>query len=256
MFEQLTYVYEIVSFYYYGEFQPNNILLLFAILKFSRGANDIVKSPDKVLVAAAASKTGEKKTATAKSEKDLKVIQLNSRNFDKHLSDGNVWLIEFYSPNCIHCVEFAPTYMDIARQYHGSDANKIKVGKVNGEVERALVSRFAIYAFPSFYIVDGWSVYHFQQPRVRNLLTNYAEGGYKQTDSIPFYSSPMGPLGLMQGMLMSTGHTLSDVFGWTQQSFGLSPLVLGTIVFGSMFLGCFFIIVFLALVIPPRTKQD
>jgi len=37
-------------------------------------------------------------TAAAASEKIEGVIQLTSKNFDKSLSDGNVWLIEFYAP--------------------------------------------------------------------------------------------------------------------------------------------------------------
>lgn len=214
-------------------------LLLLVFLQVSNGAEEALKF----------------RAAAVRAEKALDVIQLDSRNFGKHLSDGNIWLIEFYSPNCGHCVEFAPTYAEIARHYHGNAKQKIKVGKVNGEIERALVSRFAIYAFPSFYVVDGWSVYHFQQPRLKKFLMSFVEGGYKQTASIPFHTSPMGPLGLMQGMLMSTGHTLSDFFVWTQRTFGLSPLFVGMLIFGSMFLGCFFFIVFLALVIPPRQHK-
>lgn len=35
---------------------------------------------------------------TTAPEKAEGVIQLTSKNFDKSLSDGNVWLIEFYAP--------------------------------------------------------------------------------------------------------------------------------------------------------------
>lgn len=35
---------------------------------------------------------------TAAPEKAEGVIQLTSRNFDESLSDGNIWLIEFYAP--------------------------------------------------------------------------------------------------------------------------------------------------------------
>jgi hypothetical protein len=95
---------------------------------------------------------------------------------------------------------------------------------VNGEVERALTSRFGIYAYPSFYIVDEWSVNQFQQPRTKKFLVDFAEGGYKQTDLILLHTSPMGHLGVMQGMLMSAGHTLSNFVQWVQRVFGLSPI--------------------------------
>lgn len=230
------------------------LLFLLALPHVASGVEKAISSPD-----AAAGKTSDAAAIAAKSaEKKVKleVVQLNSRNFGKNLTDGNVWLIEFYSPNCVHCVEFAPIYEGIARHYHGSIAHKIKVGKVNGEVERALVSRFAIYGYPSFYVVDGWKAYHFQQSRRKEFLMSYAEGGYKKSGSMSFYSSPMGPLGQMQGMVMSTGHTLFDLFLWFQRTFGLSSIVVGMILFGSIFLGCFFLIVSLALVIPPRQKQD
>jgi thiol-disulfide isomerase/thioredoxin len=188
--------------------------------------------------------------------KDLEVVSLNSRNLGRHLSDGNVWLIEFYAPSCIHCVEFEAIYADIAKQYHANRALKIKVGKINAQVEHALVSRFNVRGFPSFFVVDGWTVYEFSQARTKKNLMSYAEGGYKTTDSIPFYTSPMGPLGLMQAGLMFSGHTFVDVFVWTQNTLGLSSILVGSLLFGAMFLGLFFVIVFLALVIPPKHKRD
>jgi len=213
---------------------------------------------------AVASTTTNSNSNNKKSEQELEVIQLTSRNFGRTLwaaGRDTIWLIEFYSPHCSHCVEFAPTYNDIARRYHGDDGyatkkRKIKVAKVNGDVERALTSRFGIYAYPSFYLVDGFSVYQFDQPRLRNLLMEFVEGGYKETDPIPFYSSPMGPMGLMQGLLIMSGLLIQDLFLWTQSTFGLSPLLVGMLLFGSVFLSCFFLIVFLALAIPPRVKRD
>jgi len=212
----------------------------------------------------AVASTTNSNSSNKKSEQELEVIQLTSRNFGRTLwaaGRDTIWLIEFYSPHCSHCVEFAPTYNDIARRYHGDDGyatkkRKIKVAKVNGDVERALTSRFGIYAYPSFYLVDGFSVYQFDQPRLRNLLMEFVEGGYKETDPIPFYSSPMGPMGLMQGLLIMSGLLIQDLFLWTQSTFGLSPLLVGMLLFGSVFLSCFFLIVFLALAIPPRVKRD
>jgi len=195
-----------------------------------------------------------------KSEQDLEVITLTSRNFGRTLSSASrdtIWLVEFYSPHCGHCVEFAPTYSDLARIYHGDDTKKIKLAKVNGDVERALTSRFGIYAYPSFFLIDGFTVYKYEQPRMRKMLMEFVEGGYKKTaDPIPFYSSPMGPMGLMQGLLIFCGLLLHDLFQWTQTTFGLSPVLVGMMLFGSIFLGCFFLIVFLALVVPARQKRD
>jgi thiol-disulfide isomerase/thioredoxin len=202
--------------------------------------------------------TGEKaQTADGTNdEASLKPVELTSHNFGSHIGDGNVWLIEFYSPHCTHCVEFAHTYEEISSFYHSSTVHKIKVGKVNGDEERALTSRFSIYAYPSFYIVDGFQVYAFDKTRTKKVMMLFAEGGYMKEDPIPFYSSPMGPMGLMQGALISAGVALAGVFSWSQNTFGFSPMVTGGIMFGSLFIGCFFMIVFLAIVVTPKAKTD
>lgn len=234
----------------------SSLLLLLSCLA---AASASVKLQDSSSTQNGLTKKAPQSISTKKSEKELEVVQLTSRNFSRTLSSTSrdtVWLIEFYSPNCGHCLEFAPTYNDIARIYHSDDKKKIKVAKVNGDVERALTSRFGIYAYPSFFLVDGFSVYQYEQPRMRKMLMAFAEGGYRETDAIPFYASPMGPMGLLQGLLIFCGLLLHDIFQWTQSTFGLSPLLVGMMLFGSIFLGCFFSIVFLALVIPPKVKRD
>lgn len=228
-------------------------LLLLAIFRISDGINKFASSLD-TTTSSTTTDSVSKHSSYARSE--LEVVQLNSRNLGKHLSDGNVWLINFYSPHCGHCVEFEPIYADIARHFHSDRSSKIKVGRVDGQSEVALTARFGIRGFPSFFIVDGWSVYEFEQTRIKQFMISFAEGGYKKTNSIPFYVSPMGPLGLMQAMLMGSGHAMMDFFVWTQVALGLSPIVVGSLLFGSMFIGCFLLIVLLALVIPPRQKLD
>ena len=129
---------------------------------------------------------------------------------------------------------------------------------MDGDAERALSARFHVRSYPSFYVIDGWSVYKFEQPRSKSTLMKYVEGGYK-TDGIlmPFYSSPLGPVGLAQGALISSGFTLSDTFSWLQNTFGLSPVFAGMILFGGAFVGCFVVIVVVAIVLTsPREKQD
>jgi thiol-disulfide isomerase/thioredoxin len=189
-------------------------------------------------------------------DKSLKPVELTARNFSQNLNDGNVWLIEFYSPHCVHCIEFAETYADIAATYHSSQKHKIKVGKVNGNEERALQSRFSIYAYPSFFIVDGFRVYEFVASRTKKKMMMFAEGGYKTEDPIPFYSSPMGPMGLLQGALISGGVQMMDLFTYSQETFGFSPMVTAGILFGCLFMGCFVLIVLLAVVVTPKVKTE
>ena len=190
--------------------------------------------------------------------KNSKPVELTARNFGSNIGDGNVWIIEFYSPQCIHCVEFALTYEEIASFYHSpGSAYKIKVGRINSEVQRALVSRFGVQRLPSFFIIDGFRVYEYKNIRTKRFLMDFAEGGYKkESDPIPFYDSPMGPMGLVQGAMITAGVVLGDILDWFVKKFGYSPLVTGGLFFGSLFMGSFLMIVFLAIVITPKYKHD
>mmetsp|Transcript_1834 Transcript_1834/g.2579 ORF Transcript_1834/g.2579 Transcript_1834/m.2579 type:complete len:239 (+) Transcript_1834:123-839(+) len=191
---------------------------------------------------------------------DLASVVLTSRNFGSAISDGNVWLVEVYAPWCGHCVSFAPTYEEIAAHFHGQPSTKVKVGKIDGDAERALSARFNVNSYPSFFVIDGWSVYSFeQQGRSKATMVTFVQGGYKEDGApppLPFYLSPLGPVGLAQGTLIQSGFALSDMFLWLQDSFGLSPIFAGMVLFGSGFVGCFIMIVTLAIALTPREKQD
>jgi hypothetical protein len=112
-----------------------------------------------------------------------------------------------------------------------------------------LASRFGVHGFPSFYVVDGWHAYYFDDMRTRRALVEYASGKYKETSPLPFYSSPMGPIGIIQGTVISAGLSVADLFQYLQEAWGLSGIVAGGLMFGSAFMSCFFAIVFLAIVV-------
>uniref|UniRef100_A0A7S2YFM2 Thioredoxin domain-containing protein n=2 Tax=Entomoneis paludosa TaxID=265537 RepID=A0A7S2YFM2_9STRA len=158
-----------------------------------------------------------------------------------------------------------PTYNEIAAHFHSQPHLQVKVGKIDGDAERALATRFNVHSYPSFYVIDGYSVYSFED-RARskhNLIQYVQKKGYKtdygdglNTAPLPFYASPLGPVGLIQGTLISTGYGLADIFVWLQDSFHLSPIFAGMILFGSAFVGCFIMIVILAIAMTPKEKQD
>jgi protein disulfide-isomerase-like protein len=112
----------------------------------------------------------------------LEVIELTSQNFASHVGDGNVWLIEFYTPWCSHCTTFKPAYDSIALTFHSSPQEKIRVAKVDCSVEKALMTRFGVNAFPTFFIVSGYDVYEYDGVRNEPNLITFARGGYKKQD--------------------------------------------------------------------------
>lgn len=191
---------------------------------------------------------------------DIGVIDLTSKNFGSTvgISDGYVWLIEFYTPTCSHCVQFAPTYQNIARTLHGSTPDeKIRVARVDCSTEKALMTRFGIKAFPSFFLVKGWDVYEFAERRMESTLMDFARGGYKKKVPITFMNSPMGPMGLLQGTMIFIGTRAMGLLEDVHQRFGISPIFSGLIICSvGVFFGMISIILLAVLSTPKSEKID
>ncbi len=133
------------------------------------------------------------KTSVATSESsELRVIELTSKTFGSmvEFGKGQVWLIEFYTPSCSHCVNFAPVYENIARTLHSSKTEgNVHVARVDCSEEKALMTRFGVRAFPSFFLVSGWDVYEFKGNRGATTLAEFAKGGYKKFNVSPIKNS-------------------------------------------------------------------
>mmetsp|Transcript_7825 Transcript_7825/g.16789 ORF Transcript_7825/g.16789 Transcript_7825/m.16789 type:complete len:253 (+) Transcript_7825:123-881(+) len=194
----------------------------------------LMVSTDIVLGAEAASSAATSTGTQSKgSEKmTLDVIELTSKNFGSlvGVGDGNVWLIEFYTPTCSHCVEFAPAYKRIAATFHDSPEQKVRIARVNCSVEKALMTRFGIQAFPSFYLASGWDIYEFDGNRNVSTLLEFAKGGYKKKKPISFMNSPMGPMGLLQGALIFVGTRAMGLLDDLHENYGIPPIFTGVII--------------------------
>jgi len=132
----------------------------------------------------------------------------------------------------------------------------VKVAKIDGDSERAIKSRFGISHFPCFYLIDGWSVYEFEGSRSTNKLVEFAKGGYKELEPMPFMTSPFGPMGLLQGWLMQAGVHVMNTYGYWINERGFSPfLLVCALVMGGITCGVFFMIA-LTVVISTKPKEE
>eukprot|EP00560_Eucampia_antarctica_P009035 CAMPEP_0197827348 /NCGR_PEP_ID=MMETSP1437-20131217/4142_1 /TAXON_ID=49252 ORGANISM="Eucampia antarctica, Strain CCMP1452" /NCGR_SAMPLE_ID=MMETSP1437 /ASSEMBLY_ACC=CAM_ASM_001096 /LENGTH=217 /DNA_ID=CAMNT_0043428153 /DNA_START=96 /DNA_END=749 /DNA_ORIENTATION=+ len=141
------------------------------------------------------------------------VVDLDARSFDSSIRDGNAWLIEFYAPWCGHCTRFAPTYEAVAKQLHENQSTserKVMVAKVDGGGDRALASRFNVRGFPTFYLIDGWTVREYTGKRTQDALFQFATKTYEEYEPIPFLNSPFGPMGQSRALLMRVGTKTID----------------------------------------------
>jgi thiol-disulfide isomerase/thioredoxin len=164
--------------------------------------------------------------------------------------------ITFYAPWCSHCKEVAPIWEEVAVYFHKNPDKKIRVGKINGDAERALISRFGVTGFPSFYYIRGYRVYEYDGNRHKLSFIDFAETGYKKASPIPFLSSPMGPLGLCQGLFLHLAYGAFNTLEWMQNDLGFSPFFSIMFLFGSIFIGIFITIVTAAITLTPKDKHD
>ena len=61
---------------------------------------------------------------------------------------------------------------------HEGNDRKVMVGKIDGASERALSSRFNVKGFPSFYLIDGWTVRQYEGERSVGGLVKFATETY------------------------------------------------------------------------------
>lgn len=77
---------------------------------------------------------------------DPEIITLDYYDFRRSVSDAyEYWMINFYSPQCGHCHELAPTWRRVARKLDGI----VRIGAVNCQDDFHLCRQQNIHAYPS-----------------------------------------------------------------------------------------------------------
>ncbi|GJW00530.1 disulfide isomerase-like protein 2-3 [Tanacetum coccineum] len=76
-------------------------------------------------------------------------VELNSNNFDELVvKSKDVWMVEFFAPWCGHCKKLAPEWKKAAKNLQG----KVKLGHVNCDDEKSLMSRYKVEGFPTILV--------------------------------------------------------------------------------------------------------
>ncbi|CAO2814215.1 unnamed protein product [Amaranthus hypochondriacus] len=100
-------------------------------------------------------------------------VELNSRNFDELvLKSKDLWLVEFFAPWCGHCKKLAPEWKKAANNLKG----KVKLGHVNCDEEKSLMSRFKVQGFPTILVfgADKESPFPYEGARTASAIESYA----------------------------------------------------------------------------------
>ncbi|KAM7272084.1 hypothetical protein ACFE04_031298 [Oxalis oulophora] len=100
-------------------------------------------------------------------------IELSSRNFDELvLKSNDLWIVEFFAPWCGHCKKLAPEWKKAANSLKG----KAKLGHVDCDVEKSLMSRFHVQGFPTILVfgVDKDSPIPYEGVRTASGIESFA----------------------------------------------------------------------------------
>lgn len=100
-------------------------------------------------------------------------VELNSRNFDELvLKSKDLWVVEFFAPWCGHCKKLAPEWKKAANNLKG----KVKLGHVNCDEEKSLMSKFKVQGFPSILVfgADKDSPFPYEGARSASGIESFA----------------------------------------------------------------------------------
>jgi len=174
-----------------------------------------------------------------------------------------VWLVNFYAPWCGHCRRFEPDYERAAEQLHGKynvNSRKVvvRVGRIDGSVDRALVSRFGVVGFPMVFLIDGSKVYEYKGQRKSDHVIKWAvDQDYTSSDPMTLMKSPFGPVGMLKGYMVVTGLKVSDF----QKEIlvgrlGLSPLIAAALFVLIFIFGTLFLVMGVTVLTMPKVKVN
>lgn len=100
-------------------------------------------------------------------------VELDSRNFDELVvKSKDLWMVEFYAPWCGHCKKLAPEWKKAAKNLQG----KVKLGHVNCDDEKSLMSRYKVQGFPTILVfgADKDSPITYEGARTASAIESFA----------------------------------------------------------------------------------
>ncbi|MCL7022076.1 hypothetical protein MKW94_007067 [Papaver nudicaule] len=99
--------------------------------------------------------------------------ELNSKNFDDLVTKSkDLWIVEFFAPWCGHCKKLAPEWKKASISLKG----KVKLGHVDCDSDKSLMSRFNVQGFPTILVFgsDKSNPVPYEGARVAAAIESFA----------------------------------------------------------------------------------
>ena len=79
------------------------------------------------------------------------VIELNTDNWNEHVTSGTLVVADFWAPWCVPCRQLTPIIDKIADQFAG----KVKVGKLNVDENQPVAVKYDVMTIPRILFFKG-----------------------------------------------------------------------------------------------------
>lgn len=167
-----------------------------------------------------------------------KVTNVDAENISVFLSKQPL-LLEFKAQWCAQCNFFNTVYEKIA-----SDLPYFRVGAIDIDKNPAVVARFDVTAIPTVFLYKDNKIWKYEGQLSAQEIVDWSTKGYKLQNSIPIWSSPMGPMGVSKGILIALGNSLIKGMPFLTEYLGIPDWV-GFIIISCL---CGFVILLITLI--------
>jgi len=109
-----------------------------------------------------------------KLEKEEGIYVLTDKNYEEGPKQFKYLLVYFYAPWCGHCKAFGPELVKAAQQLKEKDS-PIKIAKVNGPDEEALLTKMEVKGYPTLFFYRDGEPIPYEGGRMANEMVEWVE---------------------------------------------------------------------------------
>jgi thiol-disulfide isomerase/thioredoxin len=149
------------------------------------------------------------------------VANVDASNIAKFMSSNEPILLEFMAPWCSHCKSFEGRYKQVAARLP-----EYRVGASDATENPSLTARFHIDSIPVLYLYKNSELYKYKGNMNPDDIISWVSNGHLNDKPFPIWSSPMGPMGLTKGYLVSLAMYVINLFPYITKTLNLPGIYL------------------------------
>ncbi|XP_065191811.1 thioredoxin-related transmembrane protein 1-like [Sycon ciliatum] len=174
------------------------------------------------------------------------VVEITDSNLQM-LHEGE-WMIKFHAPWCPACQQFAAPWISLARELKETHPH-VRFANVDVTEQPILSGRFLIQHLPTLYHVKDNAFRKYDGKRSEEDIEVYIKDElWKNSEPLPWFTSPMGPSGMILGYAMVSGNHLQQYYNhltekqqippWLVIACGVMTVITSGVLLGLVLLFC------------------